>query len=1476
MPTADVLYEEAQARKKAQAQQAGYPDLVALQRAAYAGVPPQTPIFGTQPLPQPELPPYYLAAPGVPSQPPPGPLPGEDAQLAREQALNEEAARATPDVLARATVEPLPAETRLMPLEQEQAAATRMLELAGQVREVVSAPARARAQPQIGLGERLEKGIPGTVQGEVPPLTQVATQYPKAFKFGPDWETKLLAAGITVGAVGVGLETLAAAPAALTLNPLLSLLYFSAESQMEQMNWIPGQPINRLTAKGAAPFRVGLEKAGVPKPVAAPVGELTLWLLASVAGAKIGSKLLESVRGLSAEDLSAAAAKLRPGILAPEETAQAMGREVPVPKDMAQAVLQAVKRKGPEVTPPEVGGIDLVGDFLKRQGTPKEPVFGAIHDMAVTPAPKWMEDPYINFMERFTRPTELDLPAPLTPLGNVERRMATMGDYYEQVASRSQRVTEAKIRLQEVRDAYTSEAPRRRLTRGAQQYGIEAPTEPLISKNAIVKAQRDVRVAKRESRQAINALNEADVRRAGDDIVEEARAMGADETQATAVRVAFENAARIEKLDEPFLNLPPWRKRLIAAGAHLPPEPFAAGYVPGKVGQLWENAGNLRVALSETRKPIYERLNTLQERMEQEIPTLKFVGQEKYAPLVDKYGSYYLYLHPEDFRGISPELCQMMDEMDQSMYSRYAMLQAIDPKAAPPLKIGERYLPRLWQDNIDFLESIRRPSGRPGVEKPRTIANWREVALSDSWPKELSDMSPAELLEYSTRAVDEAISHRLFRKSVLDVYGTKLKPKASAGLVKLQNPLFAGWWAPPDIRWQVDALFEPGPGWIRTFGKFAAPVRNLTFGLDTGLAGYNEVQALATGHIVQVLGGVNRMLNLLGAGVDVWSKRDVSRRIFFELHGLGQPLAEAPFRKGQGTLLKWIPGLNRIDPYLSGAIDRWTGIQYGLILGNTRDLTAEGGLVISKLLGQNLDDPKVIGGWMDFANAVTGTSRGAQRMGTAEIQNTLLTSSRITRSQFAMVGQLANVIRPGATATQRITAVVAITNLAFTLGLAGWAINKAWGDDAEYNPLPWTLEDGKLKRNPIWATVAISGRRYSLIPQKSLMTTMWKVGEALMGLDPDALGRAVSQYGYTRLTPGTQPIPLIFGFGYLPNSGFWAGSIPTRERFKALGLPFLPILAQVAATGQEHGFRGFAEQFFGLNSYELSPSEKEKMFLDKIAPTLGKDDQEAIAAGVVPNSVRQMPQWQAMENERQQDMLNNPRTQQYAELKQTRDEHIAAAGQTYLENKDGYAYRMAVGSARDIFMAATSTMEFADKGTIAEYLSATYDKAVDSLTGELDPEELDHLIAQWEKTATTQQFAAVRTWERASNDPLEAEYRTDRQRIEDSGWWGLKDTTWQQVRPKEYQGFATYRDYQTYLRQQLLPQIPENLDPGMRIALLEVGVRADLVVQAMDVASSAVNRAWLDANPTILSLLLKWGYKIPGKNDIEALIGASE
>jgi hypothetical protein len=192
---------------------------------------------------------------------------------------------------------------------------------------------RARAEPQIGLGERLEKGIPGTVAGEVPPLTQVAEKYPAAFAPSlPDW------------AIEAGL---AIAPVAL-LGPLIGptaaawMLGFAIESIGEAHGIPPGKPLTRATTYLSGPGSRALQSRGVPKPVADLFSELGLWAVASVVGPKvIPTRFLKRLGNLSAEDVTATAGALRKGILAPEEAAQAMGREGAVPPLKIRAIPEA-------------------------------------------------------------------------------------------------------------------------------------------------------------------------------------------------------------------------------------------------------------------------------------------------------------------------------------------------------------------------------------------------------------------------------------------------------------------------------------------------------------------------------------------------------------------------------------------------------------------------------------------------------------------------------------------------------------------------------------------------------------------------------------------------------------------------------------------------------------------------------------------------------------------------------------------------------------------------------------------------------------------------------------------------------------------------------------------------------------------------------------------------------------------------------
>ena len=1100
-----------------------------------------------------------------------------------------------------------------------------------------------------------------------------------------------------------------------------------------------------------------------------------------------------------------------------------------------------------------------------------EPVLGMLSDFTPTrKLPKWLEDPYIRAMETFTRPTELDLPATLIPLGRVQRRLTTMGDYYEQIAVRNLRATEAKERLTQVRAAYESQAHRRRITAKAQRLGLTETPEGLYSKNEIVAAQKAARQAKRELRQALDALKEADVRRVGDDVVEEALALGAPDTEAAVLRQFFENASRFEQMDEPFLNLPSWRKRLDAQFAKV------QGNVPGIVGEMGQDMMAYRAALEETRRPFVQLLDDTQALIEKELPKLEFIGKEEYIGLADRYGAYYLVTHPEDFKGISPALKGLLDEVEEMAGARYATLRAIDPRAAP--EIAQRYLPQLWDDGIEFMERVRRPAGRPGPTKPRAIKDWRPLALSDEWPRELTEMSPAELLDYSSRASDQALADRAFRKIVLDHYGTKIKPKAAAGLVRFNNPVFSGWWGPPDVRWMIDAIYEPGPQWTRTLSPIGGPIKNSVFGPDISVAGYNVLQAMAVGAPLGIAGAFNRMLRMMGTGVDYWGARGLTRRLAFTVDGLPAAGVESAYSPGRGTWLKWVPGISRADPAIGKALDKWQHVQFGIVMASIRDLVAEGGLLLAKATGQNIDDIAVRRPIMDAAAAITGSGRGALRAGRREIEAEIFASSRITRSLFAMVGTAANLARPGASPMQRIMAASVIGNFAITLSAVGWAINKYFGDGLPYNPLPFEWEDGKVKRNRDWATTVIKGRRYSLVPQKALMVLMWKSMEAIMELDPDALARSNAQFGFSRLHPVLQPVGLAFGFGYVPHSGFWTGGISSKDRVKLMvqGSVF-PIIAQVALQGEEQGFRGFTEEIFGLNSYELSVSDKIDQFLGSVGPTLSEEDQEALALDVIPKSVRQMPEYQALENERLQDMLNNPRTRDYAVAKQTRDENIAAAGEKFAGDKDGWAYRSTIHDERFKFIIRIEDMEFENKGLISEYREAAYGPDSMDEAGNLDYDLVDANIAAWEDQATPEEYRAVREFERSVNDPWEAEFRLARQRKRDSGYDDIPEDAWESVAPMllgaTAEGYKNLRDYKEYLRQQILPTIPSNLEPGLRVAMLEVTVDADPVVKAVSAAETNLRRLMLDSNPWLLDLILQFGWKSPGKHDIGVLTG---
>jgi hypothetical protein len=290
MTTPDVIYAEAEARKRKEAQRQGYPTLE------------EQAIIGTQPFAPPIVTPDVITRETVP---PPGPLPGEDAQLAREQALNEEVARATPDVITRQAIEPLPGEAAAgptaamtMPLEQVQAAGERMMGLAGQVRGELD---RAAAERKVESLKRL--GVPETealraagipiplTMGPAPPehammgpapkgaltFEQLPKQYKQAIEqaawaaaveLGPgkalqEWAQQQAARETTLATI---LQTAGLAVALPEIGVLGA--GFLAEQAAESLGIVPGKPVMRALTAPAAPMAANLKRIGVPDMVA--------------------------------------------------------------------------------------------------------------------------------------------------------------------------------------------------------------------------------------------------------------------------------------------------------------------------------------------------------------------------------------------------------------------------------------------------------------------------------------------------------------------------------------------------------------------------------------------------------------------------------------------------------------------------------------------------------------------------------------------------------------------------------------------------------------------------------------------------------------------------------------------------------------------------------------------------------------------------------------------------------------------------------------------------------------------------------------------------------------------------------------------------------------------------------------------------------------------------------------------------------
>lgn len=778
--------------------------------------------------------------------------------------------------------------------------------------------------------------------------------------------------------------------------------------------------------------------------------------------------------------------------------------------------------------------------------------------------------------------------APVLPpdvsIPGVQEWRRTWSEFATQLADSRAALNSAIERRKQLSALY--ESPEQRAIRTAQKaatkQGLTGDTSNALAKSELDDARAAVRAAQKANDAAKEAMKAAHIRVVDEDIARRLDAVGVDEKVIKDVQTQFEISQTQQQGEADFLTMPGMRKRIEQVYNRL------AGNLSGPVGHSAARAMNLNSGLNVWVNDFAKNyLKPMQRQLDQVADKLRFVGDRRYAGLADTHRLWYVFTHPEDFRGFTPEMHKLLNQAEQEGRAFYQGVRQFDPlNTAKP--VGGRYLPQMWEDGIDYVERFGHARGKAFITKQRAWKDWREAILSDAWSKELAEMPPGQALEYAHRAAAQQMSDFYMRRDVLRQFGSRTQ---RAGDVAFNAPMYRGWYAKPEIVSQVDAYFQPAADFIRPAGKVLQPIKNVRYGIDFAIWGYNVLHTLAGGNVQIAAGLLERALH----GTGLRTIGEFADEGLMIQHGLAARGLESPFHKGGATPLSWIPPLRGIDSKLTQGLDWLQRTQYSNIMGPLRHLVAQGNVAIERATGELT--PAKMGRAMDNANAVTGTSRGAQRVGRAQAESILLGSARITRSQVATLGQLIKIGTPETIAT--------LASYGVTIGAVGLALDRVFGDGRGYTFSPFSLKDGKLEYNSEWATVSIKGRRYSLIPQAALARAIAKSMAAAGQMDPNAFSTAWAQYGYTRVTPGAQgAISATTGAGFAPGKPFSPfGGLNLKQR--ALALAPIPVAGTSQLESSQRGLRPGIESTVGLTSYSSVPSasqEKSAAKLQALAP----------------------------------------------------------------------------------------------------------------------------------------------------------------------------------------------------------------------------------------------------------------------------------
>lgn len=657
-------------------------------------------------------------------------------------------------------------------------------------------------------------------------------------------------------------------------------------------------------------------------------------------------------------------------------------------------------------------------------------------------------------------------------------------------------------------------------------------------------------------------------------------------------------------------------------------------------------------------------------------------------------------------------------------------------------------------------------------------------------------------------------------------------------------------------------------GAISTFTQRA---KNTMFGpLDVGVFGVQGLNAIRRGGMPLFASMINRTLAAMHMPhiATTYADTMLEKQVQYGLDGVKQGAATGVFQRKQGqkeigSLFQYLGKPGRIidQPFMAVA-DKMSEWQFGTVLGGIRNAAYEGDLVMAHLLGQDITNAAVRRAAANNANAIGSFAETAVRKSRSQKEGVLLLSAPMTRARVAQITQMANVIRPGATPTERIVAATTIVStVGYTL-MVGQLLNDYIGV-GDFEVIPGKPGFGRI--------TTAGGRVIDIIPQDSVENAFAKSIAAILEQDPGMAAEAWGNLAIGSAGPAPRIAAGAFGVGYEPGRGYRYGDMGGDLKGRVLNLaPLPPIVSSYVQEGldplgtplETAGITNYPETAYAKASrvYEQETGESWKDATNKQQGAF-KEAHPDIAAALEKGFTEQ---------EGPKGDVAQMRVQ-FREAQDRDDAIMRERGMSWDEWKDNAASRA------DQLIGA-SAIAFGNKeienpeNAFEEWINKGRDlRGDDGVMGGEEWEQLDAWVASL--SPEDQQRIADETGQ--GGTALQKERREVANNLDKAGYFDIRDETWKRIsqRVDGLSQFKSAEDYRADFTKNIRERLAQRGVTGAEADIIADGIVEELPFLKMwtDI-SNEIEQGWILTNRKLAASAVEYGFaKTGGLRNIEEI-----